>query len=56
MGNGMVDESLQHWEQQPSLKTTKLISQRISETDIVLHIGDMSYAVGYAAEVNFHIY
>ncbi|XP_062502844.1 uncharacterized protein LOC134179856 [Corticium candelabrum] len=50
MGNGMVDESLQHWEQQPSLKTTKLISQRISETDIVLHIGDMSYAVGYAAE------
>ena len=47
----MLDGSLQHWEQQPSLNTTKLIYKHINETDVLFHIGDISYAVGYAGEV-----
>jgi hypothetical protein len=50
MGNGMVDGSLQHWEQQASLDTTRQIYKHINDTDVLFHIGDISYAVGYAGE------
>jgi phosphodiesterase/alkaline phosphatase D-like protein len=52
MGNGMVDGSLQHWEQQASLDTTRQIYKHINDTDVLFHIGDISYAVGYAGEVH----
>ncbi len=38
-------------DQQPSLNTTRLIMRDLNHTDIVLHIGDVSYARGYAGIV-----
>ena len=53
MGNGQVDDSLQIMTaQQPALNTTNLISSQIDQTDLVLHIGDISYARGYASVVS----
>ncbi|KAL5489146.1 hypothetical protein EMCRGX_G018204 [Ephydatia muelleri] len=50
MGNGQVDNSLQIMTaQQPALNTTNLIYSQIDQTDLVLHIGDISYARGYAS-------
>eukprot|EP00731_Ephydatia_muelleri_P019794 Em0012g619a len=50
MGNGQVDDSLQIMTaQQPALNTTNLIYSQIDQTDLVLHIGDISYARGYAS-------
>eukprot|EP00731_Ephydatia_muelleri_P019818 Em0012g643a len=57
MGNGQVDDSLQIMTaQQPALNTTNLIYSQIDQTDLVLHIGDISYARGYASvwEEFFH--
>ena len=50
MGNGQEDDSRQvvHG-QQPSLNTTRRVKGEISSTDVVLHIGDISYARGYAS-------
>ena len=54
MGNGQVDDSLQIiTAQQPALNTTNLISSQIDQTDLVLHIGDISYARGYASVVSW---
>ena len=53
MGNGQVDDSLQIMTaQQPALNTTNLIYSQIDQTDLVLHIGDISYARGYASVVS----
>ena len=43
MGFGQPDGSMQHWEQQPALNTTHLVTARVdkNEVDVVLHIGDM---------------
>ena len=43
LGQGQLDGSMQHWEQQPALNTTRLVTARVnkSEVDVVLHIGDM---------------
>ena len=52
MGNGQVDDSQQVTkEQQPALNTTRLLNQYLDKTDLVLHIGDTSYANGYASVV-----
>ena len=53
MGNGQPDDSIQveHPGQQPALNTTRLVLNQINETDLVLHIGDISYARGYASVV-----
>ncbi len=51
MGKAEEDNSEEHWEQYPSLNTTKNMESRLGEIDLVLHIGDISYAVGYAAQV-----
>ena len=43
MGLGQLDGSMQHWEQQPALNTTHLVTARVnkSEVDVLLHIGDI---------------
>ncbi len=52
MGKGEEDHSLEHWPwEDPSLNTTKHVIEQIDEIDLVLHIGDISYAVGYSSEV-----
>jgi len=54
MGSGQVDQSLQVIHaQQPALNTTRLVLNQIDQTDLVLHIGDISYARGYASVVRF---
>lgn len=50
MGNGQEDDSRQKEPgQQPALNTTRGIKGEILSTDVVLHIGDISYARGYAS-------
>jgi len=50
MGKAEQDGSLEHWEENPSLNTTRNVLAQIDEIDLVLHIGDISYAVGYSAQ------
>eukprot|EP01118_Nematostelium_gracile_P011370 TRINITY_DN401_c0_g1_i3.p1 TRINITY_DN401_c0_g1~~TRINITY_DN401_c0_g1_i3.p1 ORF type:complete len:559 (+),score=114.40 TRINITY_DN401_c0_g1_i3:100-1776(+) len=50
MGKAEKDHSNEHWEERPSLETTKNVLDRINHTDLVIHIGDISYAVGYEAQ------
>ena len=38
--------------EQPAINTTRLLNYYRDETDVVLHIGDIAYAVGYAATVS----
>ena len=38
--------------EQPSLNTTKHLIQEISSSDLVIHVGDLSYADGYEAGVS----
>ena len=54
MGSGQVDDSVQSTDgqQQPSLNTTRLLDKYLPETDLVLHIGDISYANGYSSVVS----
>ena len=53
MGNAQIDDSRQAVkQQQPALNTTRLVENQIDETDVVLHIGDISYARGYASVVS----
>lgn len=54
-GQGPIDGSLDpKWNQPDAINVTKLMVQDLAEhkndTHLVLHIGDISYAVGYAAE------
>ena len=52
MGNGQPDNSWQVNENAPSAwNTTQRVLSQIDETDVVLHIGDISYAMGYASVV-----
>ncbi len=53
MGNGQPDDSRQVVTgEQPALNTTKLVLGQLDRTDLVLHIGDISYARGYASVVS----
>ena len=53
MGVGQPDDSRQiDPSQQPALNTTRLVLQQLDQTDLVLHIGDISYARGYAGIVS----
>ena len=50
MGNGQEDDSCQVVTgQQPSLNTTRGVMTEIYATNVVMHIGDISYARGYAS-------
>ena len=52
MGEAQSDGSLQPIRSQvPSLQTTRLIESDMPMIDLVLHIGDISYARGYAGVV-----
>ena len=55
MGMGQIDGSLEpiYSEQYPSLNTTQLIMNELNKTDLVLHIGDISYARGFAGVVSW---
>ena len=53
MGEAQSDGSLQPIHSQvPSLQTTGLIKSDMPMIDLVLHIGDISYARGYAGVVS----
>ena len=49
MGGTQPDNALQSVPAQlPPLKTKRHVQKELNDTDIVLHIGDISYARGYA--------
>ena len=53
MGVGQPDDSQQiDPSQQPALNTSRLVLKQLDQTDMVLHIGDISYARGYAGVVS----
>ena len=53
MGTAELDDSRQNISpEQPAINTTRLLNKYRNETDVVLHIGDISYAEGYAATVS----
>ena len=55
MGNGHLDDTWQVIRQQPgALNTTAILRSLVKETDVVFHIGDISYARGYANVVSEH--
>ena len=60
MGEAQNDGSLQPiYSQVPSLQTTHLVESDMPMIDLVLHIGDISYARGYVGvvsqyETHFH--
>ena len=53
MGGTQPDDALQSIiAQLPPLKTKRHVQKELNDTDIVLHIGDISYARGYAGVVS----
>ena len=54
MGCGEIDGSYREQLFNPSLNTTERLLEELSRTDFLMHIGDMSYAQGYAAIVREH--
>lgn len=51
MGCGEPDDSYQMETEQPSMNTTNRIQEQLDDIDFVMHIGDMSYALGYSSVV-----
>ena len=52
MGHGEYDDSRQVLKlEQPSLETTRRLVAELNHTDLVVHIGDLSYSDGYGAVV-----
>jgi hypothetical protein len=49
MGCGEIDGSYREQLYNPSLNTTDRLLEELDGTDFLMHIGDMSYAQGYAA-------
>ena len=53
MGEAQPDDTVQPIPAQPpSLNTTSRVQKELNDIDIVLHIGDISYARGYAGVVS----
>jgi len=51
MGKAEIDQSLEHWEEIPSINTTRNVEALIDDGyELVLHVGDIAYAVGYSAQ------
>ena len=52
MGHADVDGSTQHWGEAGARNTSRAVAKdvAIGAADFVLHIGDLSYAVGYASQ------
>ena len=38
---------------QAPLNTVRLLKNQLNQTDVILHIGDISYAMGYASVVSW---
>ena len=55
MGCGEIDGSYREQLYNPSLNTTDRLMGELYRTDFLMHIGDMSYAQGYAAIVSLAI-
>ena len=55
MGCGEIDGSYREQLFNPSINTTARLMQELYRTDFLMHIGDMSYAQGYAAIVSSYI-
>ena len=52
MGHGEIDDTRQVLKlEQPSLDTTRNLVREMSGYDLLLHVGDLSYADGYEAIV-----
>ena len=51
MGCGELDDSMMMYTERPSLNTTNHILKQLDDIDIVMHIGDISYAKGYSSVV-----
>ena len=57
MGQGQRDDTQQPKTGQfPSLNTTRLVQGEASKANLILHIGDISYARGYAGVVSLGIF
>jgi len=57
MGTAWIDGSSEtgHHEEHPAVKTSANLASEVNSTDIVFHIGDISYARGYATDwEDFH--
>eukprot|EP00698_Gefionella_okellyi_P002402 TRINITY_DN1225_c0_g2_i3.p1 TRINITY_DN1225_c0_g2~~TRINITY_DN1225_c0_g2_i3.p1 ORF type:complete len:353 (-),score=59.68 TRINITY_DN1225_c0_g2_i3:924-1982(-) len=50
LGKGLQDNSIQMFPEQASLNTTAAVAAQVDSTDLILHIGDIAYAEGYAPE------
>lgn len=51
MGKTEVDGSSEHWDWEPqALSTVDSMLKTLSKTNIAVHIGDISYAVGYSSQ------
>ena len=53
MGCGEIDGSFREQLYNPSINTTDRLMEELYRTDFLMHIGDMSYAQGYAAIVRY---
>ena len=52
MGVGQVDQSMQvYHDQQAALDTMRRVLNQINQINLVLQLGDISYARGYASVV-----
>lgn len=48
MGHGAFDDTRQVLKlEQPSIETTKQLVSKMDSHDLLLHVGDLSYADGY---------
>lgn len=55
MGNGHVDGTWQVIREQPgAVNTSRMLKGLVGQTDLVFHIGDISYARGYANVVSIY--
>ena len=53
MGNGHVDGTWQVIREQPgAVNTSRMLRGLVNQTDVVFHIGDISYARGFANVVS----
>ena len=52
MGKGEIDGSAEHWPEPNSINMTDNVYalSKIDDVDLVVHVGDIAYAVGYAAQ------
>lgn len=56
MGHGAFDDTRQVLKlEQPSIETTKHLISEMDSHDLLLHVGDLSYADGYEPIVGFVI-